>query len=323
VRRLARNVTAAAVPSREMAVLSTLKASVDALKLELSSSLKKTQETIDEMKAAMCGQSVILECLESAVTASAELMRELEERLEGNWGAARVPPPPPDSGRGVVDAMMTQTIILDCSQAKLNRARCIYERLSTDNEFTKCLCEIWRNHHDAIAVKIDFDQGSIARMKSKFLDHDGVERDGKYCRSFADFSNCVLYVAGSHSEEDNLGYLASGLAQVCFFLAFGNGGRPYVRGDRVSKRELAAAIEEAEEKGGSGVYLDWSILLALEKRTHLAREICVTSAVPWIVAFYGRIEGTSDLRAQVPLLLEFYERRVLPALREKAGVRLH
>jgi hypothetical protein len=174
-------------------------------------------------------------------------------------------------------------------------------------------------------VKIDFDSSNIGRMKSKFLDYDNVERDGFSHESFADFSSGVVYVAGDYSEDYTLGLLVSAMSQMCFLRAFGNEGRPYERGDRESERALEAAIQEAERKRRrrSDDDLDWYIGIALEKETHLAREIYITSAFPWIIAFNGPIAGRSLLRTELPLLLDFYERRVLPALMEKARVSLN
>jgi hypothetical protein len=316
-RRLRRGAAAAAaVPPREMTVMSTLKDSVDALKGELSSSQQKTLEEIHELKTALDGHKVVLECLESAVTASAELMRQLKERLEGNSGAAGVPSPalPPNSGRDVVDAMMAKTSILRCSEEKVSRARGLFEKFNARSAFTRCLTEFWISH-GGNEVRIDFDLHVIGRMKRKVLDHDGVVRNGNDYYSFADFSNGVVYVTGMYPEDSTHGLLADALAQMCFLLAFGNGGRPYERGDRESVRALRAAIREAEGKRGRSDRLDEYITYALQKTTSSAREIHITSTVPRIIAEHGPGEGTLLLRTHYPLLLDFYECHVLGALR--------
>jgi hypothetical protein len=247
-------------------------------------------------------------------------MRELEERLEGNWGATcfPIPVPSPDSGRDILKAMIDKTVIVNSSEAKLKRIRRLYEMFDSQSEFTKCLCQFWRSR-GGVEVRVDFDSGGIDRMQSKFVDHDGVVRNGNFYFSFADFTNGVLYVAGGYPVDVTLGLLASGLAQMCFYVAFGNGGRPYERGDHVAERALEAAIEEAEGKRRCHVHLHWCIRNALETmKTYAAIEIYITSAVPRIISLHGPTEGTSLLRKQVPSLLDFYECRVLPALLEKA-----
>ncbi|XP_046408020.1 uncharacterized protein LOC124172624 isoform X1 [Ischnura elegans] len=164
---------------------------------------------------------------------------------------------------------------------------------------------------------VDFENSDIGARWPDFKDLEGkcIGDSGPKVRSHA--SRRFVYISaklhGVYTEDRLVGWLAIAMARMAMLLAFRNRCKPYAKGDGRSEAKFREVVTDAEQKLSQlgSARLNWYLKNALEWKTPEAKEIALISAVPGIIAHYGRSEGVHILREQLPSLLNYYRDYVI------------
>ncbi|XP_046408045.1 uncharacterized protein LOC124172643 [Ischnura elegans] len=203
-------------------------------------------------------------------------------------------------------------------QNSLDTLATYYNVIYDQGRLASAMMEFLRLHRSGgLAIKADFKNRHVLRMKPIFSNLDGKKAVGKVNKVHVDFSVRTVYVGaktrGVYTKDHVIAWIAIALTRLSIFLAFGNGGKPYHEWDRDSEEKFGRIVEEAK------LYLTWDgpdnvdeyILGALGWEKQESKEVALISAVPGIIAHHGVVEGLRILREQVPTLLYYYEQHVV------------
>ncbi|XP_046387402.1 uncharacterized protein LOC124156996 [Ischnura elegans] len=303
--------------------------------------ISELKATIDKMRAMFASRDILLRALEGSVTSMADEFGSVRSQLE-NIGE-KVGEMGKDLGRlgdssschvqsssslmesrrreACVEAMMRKTDILNGDEGKVYEIRGYYAHLCSNNLLAPLFSFLATQAN--VRVMIDCRSQYVGGLRDTFVDHDGMEREGGWFYSFADFKRRRVYLGGKTSEsrkrEAVMGWLARSLAQMAMCLAFNNEGRPYAAED-VEKRDRYRLIVQRAEKIDLTLdtYLRWS----LDWDALVMREVKLISAVPLMIAEYGSVEARIRLQQQLPGLLDFYKEHVLATLESEVEAAL-
>ncbi|XP_046404917.1 uncharacterized protein LOC124170240 [Ischnura elegans] len=306
------HVTPLATPESDIA---SLKSSVDSLRREMKSLVRQLSSSLEELKAQVCGRDALLRCLEDAVTSTAEDVTLIKCGVSGEASLSQPTSDPTRARQECVDAMMRKTRILYGSG--VDEMRRLYERLYDGDEITACIIK-YLCGDDRVNVIVDLESDDIGRMKEKFVNLDGTQRNGSDWDALCDFESETVYLGAKDCSGEDEKFICArlcwALSQLTLKLVFDNEGRPYSRGDVKLEREWMRALEEAEERRKGGEELEWIIAYALNGKTPKARVCWLAAAVPQIIAYYGSTKGRAVLQQQAPLLFSLYSNNVMGQL---------
>ncbi|XP_071439209.1 piggyBac transposable element-derived protein 4-like [Hetaerina americana] len=129
-----------------------------------------------------------------------------------------------------------------------------------------------------------------------------------------DYSEMRAYVGVEMKErsekEEKWGAasLVRALCQLAVYVAFKNGGRPYVESDALNRRRFVEVLAQAMANGMAISFgYGWFSMLN-NKSTQAAKEMYLIATIPRMIVNYGsNSPEISELRRELPLLFEYLE----------------